>query len=309
MNSADTSDESAPAPPSIQIPAPDELTTVLEDGMYAKAVTPLGRMFLLSLTGGAFIALGFVFMITSQQGMEAWPVGAAMVLGGIVFSVGLALVMVSGSDLFTGTTMTSVPWLSKRISTGLMLKHWGISLVGNFLGSAAVAALLFLGGTHASNDSAWGLVVLDTTVTKLDHEWHQAFFLGILANFAVCLAVWVAMAGQTATDKILGVIGPIALFVAAGFEHSVANMFLLPMALIVKYGAGEGFWAGEALTSAGVDIDSYASITVGSALWDNMIPVILGNIVGGAVLVGAYFWATYRRADVKAQQAGEQSRD
>ena len=132
---------------------------------------------------------------------------------------------------------------------------------------------------------------------------------GVLANFAVCLAVWVAMAGQTATDKILGVIGPIALFVAAGFEHSVANMFMLPMGLIIRYGAGDGFWAGEALTSAGVDIDSYGSITVGSALWDNMIPVILGNIVGGAVLVGAYFWAVYRRADVKAEQAGEQSRN
>lgn len=309
MNSADPSDESPPAPPSTQIPAPDELTTVLEDGMYAKAVTPLGRMFLLSLTGGAFIALGFVFMVTSQQGMDAWPIGVSQALGGVVFSVGLALVMVSGSDLFTGTTMTSVPWLSKRISTGLMLKHWGISLVGNFLGSAAVAALLFLAGTHSSNESAWGMVVLDSTVTKLSHEWHQAFFLGVLANFAVCLAVWVAMAGKTATDKILGVIGPIALFVAAGFEHSVANMFMLPMGLIVKYGAGEGFWAGEALTSAGVDIDSYASITVGSALWDNLIPVILGNIVGGAVLVGAYFWAVYRREDVKAERVAEQSRN
>lgn len=297
--------ETANAPPDPLIPDPKDLTKVLEDGMYAKATTPLVRMFLLSLTGGAYIALGFVFMVSSQQGMDAWPVGASMVLGGVVFSVGLALVMVSGSDLFTGTTMTSVPWLSKRISTAQMLTHWGVSLGGNLIGSVAVAVLVFLGGTHASNDSAWGLVVLETTQTKLGHDWHQAFFLGILANFAVCLAVWVAMAGKTATDKILGVIGAIALFVASGFEHSVANMFMLPMGLIVKYGAGGGFWDGQALVDAGVDSNSFAAITAGTALWDNMIPVILGNIIGGAVFVGAYFWATYRREDIKAEEADE----
>lgn len=304
MNSPPPPEQPEPAspPPDPLIPDPKDLTKVLEDGMYAKATTPLARMFLLSLTGGAYIALGFVFMVSSQQGMDAWPVGAAMVLGGVVFSVGLALVMISGSDLFTGTTMTSVPWLSKRITTARMLTHWGISLIGNLLGSVLVAVLVFLGGTHASNESAWGLVVLDTTSTKLGHDWHQAFFLGILANFAVCLAVWVAMAGKTATDKILGVIGAIALFVAAGFEHSVANMFMLPMGLIVKHGAGDGFWDGQALADAGVDIDSFAAITVGAALWDNMIPVILGNIVGGAIFVGAYFWAAYRREDVKAEE-------
>lgn len=308
MNAPPPSEQPQAAPPDPLIPAPKALTKILEDGMYAKATTPWARMFLLSLTGGAYIALGFVFMVTSQQGMGDWPIGITKVLGGVVFSVGLGLVVISGSDLFTGTTMTSVPWLSKRISTALMLKHWGVSLVGNFIGALAVVMLVFLGGTHAQNDSAWGLVVLNTTLTKVGHDWHQAFFLGILANFAVCLAVWVAMAGKTATDKILGVIGPIALFVASSFEHSVANMFMLPMGLIIKYGAGEGFWAGEALTEAGVDIDTFASITVGSTLWDNMIPVILGNIVGGGVLVGVYFWAAYRREDVKAEQAQSSDR-
>src|SRR5690625_7603329 len=119
---------------------------------------------------------------------------------------------------------------------------------------------------------------------------------------AVWRAVWVATAGKTATAKILGVAGPIALFVASGFEHSVANMFILPMGLIIKYGAGDAFWAGEAITAAGVDVDSFAAITVGAVLWDNLVPVILGNIVGGAVFVGAYFWAAYRRDDIKAQE-------
>jgi|SRR5690625_1253368 len=302
MSTPHPSPPAAPVPDPV-IPAPRALAEILEAGMLAKATTPVGRMFLLSLTGGAYVALGFVFMVTSQQGMSEWPVGITKVLGGLVFSVGLGLVVISGSDLFTGTTMTSVPWLSKRISTAQLLRHWSISFLGNLTGAAAVVVMVFLGGTHGSNESAWGLVVLNITQAKVTLDWHQAFFLGILANFAVCLAVWVATAGRTVTDKVLGVAGPLALFVASGFEHSVANMFMLPMGLIIKYGAGQGFWSGQALADAGVDIDSFAAITPGAALWDNMVPVTLGNIVGGAVLVGAYFWAAYRRDDVKAEKA------
>lgn len=286
----------APAPaPSTAATAPKPLTKALEDAMFAKATAPLGKMFLASLSGGAFIALGFVFMVTSQQGMGEWPVGIAKLIGGVVFSVGLGLVVISGSDLFTGTTMTSMPRLSRRITTGQMLRHWGISAGGNLIGSVTVALLVLLAGTHATNGSAWGMVVLDTTQAKVSHDWHQAFFLGVLANFAVCLAVWAATAGKTVADKILAVAGPIALFVATGFEHSVANMFMLPMGLLVKYGAGAGFWEGEALTEAGKSLGDYSSITVGAVIWDNLIPVLLGNIVGGAVLVGAYFWSIHRR--------------
>ena len=287
----------APAVPSTVATAPKPLTRALEDAMLAKATAPLGRMFLATLGGGAFIALGFVFMVTSQQGMGEWPVGIAKLIGGVVFSVGLGLVVISDSDLFTGTTLTAMPRLSGRLSTGGMLRHWGISAGGNLIGAVAVAVLILLAGTHATNGSAWGMVVLDTTQAKLSHDWHQAFFLGVLANFAVCLAVWAATAGKTVTDKILACVGPIALFVASGFEHSVANMFMLPMGLLVKYGAGSGFWQGEALAEAGKSAADYSSITVGAVLWDNLIPVLLGNIVGGAVLVGAYFWSIHRRGD------------
>lgn len=283
--------------PSTAATAPKPLTKALEDAMYAKATAPLGKMFLASLSGGAFIALGFVFMVTSQQGMGEWPVGISKLLGGVVFSVGLGLVLISGSDLFTGTTMTVMPRLSHRITTGRMLRHWGVSAGGNLIGSLTVALLVFFAGTHATNGSAWGMVVLDTTLGKVSHDWHQAFFLGVLANFAVCLAVWAATAGKTVADKVLAVAGPIAMFVASGFEHSVANMFMLPMGLLVKYGAGAGFWEGEALQEAGKSLEDYSAITVGSAVWDNLIPVLLGNIVGGAVLVGAYFWSIHRRGD------------
>ncbi|WP_341856962.1 formate/nitrite transporter family protein [Brachybacterium sp. GPGPB12] len=157
------------------------------------------------------------------------------------------------------------------------MRHWGVSAGGNLIGSVTVAPLILLAGTHATNGSAWGMVVLDTTQAKVSHDWHQAFFLGVLANFAVCLAVWAATAGKTVADKILAVAGPVALFVATGFEHSVANMFMLPMGLLVKYGAGAGFWEGEALTEAGKSLGDYSSITVGAVIWDNLIPVVAGQ--------------------------------
>lgn len=291
----------APAPPNPTIPAPAGLAEALDNAMYAKATMNVGKMFLLSLTGGAFIALGFIYMVTSQQGMAGvWPTGAAKVLGGVTFSVGLGLVLISGSDLFTGTTMTVVPFLNKRIGAGALLKHWGISITGNFIGSVLVAVLVFLAGTHASNKSAWGKIVLDVSLAKVSYDWHQAFFLAILANFAVCLAVWVALGGKTVWDKIIACVGPISLFVAAGFEHSVANMFMLPMGLLVKYFAGEKFWGGEALVEAGFDQAHYEALTPLSVLWNNLIPVILGNIVGGAIFVGIYFWACYLRGQKKA---------
>ncbi|WP_246957083.1 formate/nitrite family transporter [Brachybacterium sp. Marseille-Q7125] len=303
MNASSTPPTAAPAPPNTQIPTPKALAKALEDGMYAKATAPLLQMFLQTLTGGAFIAFGFIFMVTSQQGISDWPTGVGKVLGGVVFSVGLGLVVISGSDLFTGTTMTVVPRLSGRIGTGKMLTHWIVSIVGNFIGSVVMAVLIILGGTHASNKSAWGMTVLNITQAKLGYDWHQAFFLGLLANFAVCLAVWVSIAGKTVADKILAVAGPIALFVASGFEHSVANMFMLPLGWMIKTFAGDKFWSGEALADAGKSAADYADITALSVLWDNLIPVLLGNIVGGAVFVGVYFWAIYRRGDADIAKA------
>lgn len=282
--------------PKLVIPAPAALAQATEDAMLAKATKPWFEMFLLSLSGGAFIALGFIFFVTSQQGLGApFPVGPAKVLGGVAFSVGLMLVVVCGSDLFTGTTMTLMPLLSKRLRVSRWLGHWGVSLLGNLVGAVLVAVLVQLAATPSSNKSAWGLVVLNTATAKVGYTWMHAFFLAILANLAVCLAVWMANSGRSTTDKILACVGPIALFVATGFEHSVANMFMLPMGLLVKYASPDSFWKGEALAKAGKSLADYDALTVGSVIWDNLIPVILGNIVGGGIFVGAYFWACYIR--------------
>lgn len=282
--------------PKLVIPTPAAMAAATEDAMLAKATKPWFEMFLLSLTGGAFIALGFIFFVTSQQGLGApFPVGPAKVLGGVVFSVGLMLVVVSGSDLFTGTTMTVMPLLSKRLGAGRWIGHWAVSLVGNFIGSVVVALLVLWAGTPSTNKSAWGLVVLNATLGKVTLTWGHAFFLAILANFAVCLAVWMANSGRSTADKVLAIVGPIALFVATGFEHSVANMFMLPMGWLVKNFAPDTFWQGEAITKAGVTPETFAAITPGAIVFDNLIPVILGNIVGGAIFVGVYFWACYIR--------------
>lgn len=286
------------------IPTPAAMAAATEDAMLAKANKPWSEMFLLSLTGGAYIALGFIFFVTSQQGLGApFPVGLAKVIGGVVFSVGLVLVVISGSDLFTGTTMTVMPLLSKRLGAGRWLGHWGVSLVGNFIGAVAVALLVLWAGTPSTNQSAWGLVVLNSTLGKVSLTWGHAFFLAVLANFAVCLAVWMANSGRSTADKVLAIVGPIALFVATGFEHSVANMFMLPMGWLVKNFAPDAFWQGDAITQAGVTQETFAPITAGAIVFDNLIPVILGNILGGAVFVGVYFWAAYIRPARKAAAA------
>ncbi|MDO5662217.1 MAG: formate/nitrite transporter family protein [Brachybacterium sp.] len=275
-------------------PSPPDIAKSVEDGMQAKAETSWSTMFVRSLSGGAFIALGFMFFVTSQQGVGDGANGPTLVLGGVVFSLGLMLVMITGADLFTGSTMSSMSLLSGRLRLVPFFAHWGISLVGNLIGSFAVATLVLLAGTASSNDGAWGLAALEIAVGKVELGWFEAFVLGILANFVVCLAVVMANAGQTITDKILACIGPVALFVSTGLEHSVANMFILPMGLLIKHAGGD-FWQSEAVAEAGITPGDVEALTVGAAAWGNLVPVVLGNIIGGAVLVGAYFWVAQRK--------------
>lgn len=297
----------APAPPAIPdplIPQPPALAAAVEGAFLAKALKPRGEMFLLSMAAGAMIGLGFILFITSQQGLAGgdFPVGLGKVIGGFVFSVGLWLVVITGADLFTGTTLTVMPLLSRRLGVAPFLTHWCISLLGNLIGAVALAVLVLIAGTHASNGGAWGLVVLNSSLAKVSYPWFQAFMLAILANMCVCLGLWAATSGKTTFDKLVGVAGPLTLFVATGFEHSVANMFMLPMGLLVKYGAGDAFWQGKAVEAAGKTVEDYAALTVGSVVWDNFIPVILGNIVGGALVIGAFFWLSYRRSALAAER-------
>lgn len=277
------------------IAPPNMIAKIMAAGLASKAMKKPADIFWMSLTGGAFIGLGFIFYVTTMVGGHEYPwYGIVKVIAGLTFSVGLILVVITGADLFTSTTMTVVPLAEKTISFPRWASHWGIVYVGNFVGALGTAALVFFSGAYKGSHGAWGIVVLDAVQAKVSHAWFEALLLGILANWAVCLAVWAANAGVSLADKVLAIVGPIALFVSAGFEHSIANMFLIPLGLMIKNFAPDAFWTATDAVPAW-----YSDITVGSFLWDNLIPVTIGNIVGGAVLVGLY----YRRAFLKKPAA------
>ena len=213
-----------------------------------------------------------MFFITSQVGSADLPWGVAKVLGGVVFATGLALVVLTGAELFTSSTLTLTARASGRITWGQLLTNWVIVYIANFLGALTMVTLIYLGGTWHMANGGWGAVVLETSLRKVHHSFLQAFMLGILCNLMVCLAVWAAYSGRTTTDKILAVTIPIALFVATGFEHSVANMFMVPLALLIKDTAGADFWSGAGLAEA-----DFADLTWASFFLDNLLPVTLGT--------------------------------
>ncbi|WP_197686259.1 formate transporter FocA [Actinoplanes derwentensis] len=271
--------------------SPAQVAQTAEDAAYGKATSKPLKSFMLGLTGGAFIALGFVFYTTSQVGAEnlAWW-GGAKVVGGIAFATGLVLVVLTGAELFTSSTLTLTARASGRITWAQLFRNWGVVYVANFAGALTILALVYLGGVWRNANGAWGGVVLHSALAKVQHTYVEAFTLGILCNLMVCLAVWAAYSGRTATDKILAVTMPVALFVSTGFEHSVANMFMIPLGLLIKDNAGAGFWSGAGLVKA-----DFADLTWAHFVLHNLVPVTLGNIVGGGIMIGIFYWTIFRR--------------
>lgn len=292
----------AVSPDSHDLLSPAQMAKVAEDIAYSRVTGRALKSFLLGLTAGAYIAVGFVFFITTQVGAAEMPWGMAKLVGGVAFSTGLVLVVLTGAELFTGSTLTLTARASGRITWAQMLRNWGIVYVANFLGALTIVGLIYAAGTWRAADGEWGAVVLTTSLAKVDHSFVEAFALGVLCNLMVCLAVWAAYSGRTTTDKILAIILPIALFVATGFEHSVANMFMIPLGLLLKHTAGDAFW-----TSTGLAPTDFADLTWGAFLVDNLVPVTLGNIVGGGLMVGIMYWTIFRYLDrpkpEKAQDA------
>lgn len=284
---------------STTILTPDQMARAAEDAAYAKATGGPLKSFLLGLTAGGYIALGFVFFTTSQVGAAELPYGVAKVLGGMVFSTGLALVVLTGAELFTSSTLTLTARASGRITWGQLLSNWVVVYVANFLGALTIVALVYLGRTWENADGGWGAVVLSTALHKVHHTFFEAFVLGVLCNLMVCLAVWAAYSGRTTTDKILAVTMPIALFVASGFEHSVANMFMIPLAILIKDNAGADFWAASGLEEA-----AYSDLTWSAFYVDNLLPVTLGNIVGGGVMIGVLYWTIFHFLPARKAAAG-----
>jgi len=246
--------------------------------------------FLLAVLAGAFIGLGAVFATTVVAGTGELAWGVVRLLAGTVFSLGLVLVIVGGAELFTGNNLIVMAWAAGKVDTGRLLRNWTIVYAGNFVGSVGTAALVFVGGHHTFGGGTVGATALSIAEAKMGLGFVQAIALGVLCNALVCLAVWLTFSARTVAGKIAAIVPPIAAFVAAGFEHSVANMYFVPQALLIRAGATDDFW--QAIGSTAGD---HSSLTAGGFLLWNLLPVTLGNIVGGAVLVGLVYWTIHLR--------------
>jgi len=266
-----------------------------------KAHMDFQAMFALSVLAGAFIALAAVFSTTVVAGASGGlTYGVTRLLAGTVFSLGLILVLLGGAELFTGNTLIVMAWASHRVSTGLLLRNWLIVYVGNFAGAFGTALLVYLSGQHLFGNGAVGAAALTTANAKCGLGFVQAVALGTLCNALVCLAVWLTLGARTTADKVLAMVPPVAAFAAAGFEHSIANMYFVPTGLLIRSDAPEAFWTAIGKTAA-----DFADLTWGRFLVHNLIPVTLGNIIGGALLVGIVYWFVYLRSRQTAVDARE----
>lgn len=270
---------------------PPEMAAKAEEIGVRKAQLSATSMLVLAVLAGAFIALGAIFATTVTAGAAgALPPGVIRLLAGLVFSLGLILVVVGGAELFTGNNLIIMAWASRKLSHQLLLRNWTLVYIGNFAGAIGTVVLVYLGAQYTFDGGAIGATALATAQHKVRLGFVEAVALGIMCNALVCLAVWLAFSARSTTDRILAVVPPISAFVAAGFEHSIANMYFVPMGLFIKAGATDAFWTAIDATPA-----DFADLTWPAFLLGNLLPVTIGNIIGGTVLVGAVYWFVYLR--------------
>lgn len=250
---------------------------VCEIGL-AKVTMPVSTMIALAILAGAFISLGALFYtvtVTTGKGGAAIPFGLLRLAGGVTFSLGLILVVVGGAELFTGNNLIAMAWATGCVTTRQVIRNWGWVYLGNLVGAVGTAVLVWLAGVQTLSDGAVGETMVQIARAKVSLDPVSALARAVLCNVLVCLAVWLCMGARGVADKILAIIFPISAFVACGFEHSVANMYFLPIGMI--------------LTSA-----SAAPIPL-SGVISNIALVTVGNILGGTVLVALVYWSVYLR--------------
>lgn len=250
--------------------SPAEVAERVERIGVAKAKLPFLQTFVLGLLAGAFIAFGAMFftLVMTESGLGLGP---ARLLGGMAFSLGLILVVIGGAELFTGNNLIVMAWADKQVTTSGLLKNWGIVYVANFIGAMGCVVLVYFSGILSLGGDAMAATAANIATGKVQLTWVEAFTRGILCNTLVCLAVWLCFAAHTVSGKILSILFPISAFVALGFEHSVANMYLIPIGAL-----------------AGADISILDFL-------NNLVPVTLGNIVGGSIFVALTYWVIYLR--------------
>lgn len=264
--------------------SPREVSEKIQSLGVAKARLGFLQTVMLAILAGAFIGLGALFF-TLVASDATLGFAAARVLGGFVFSLGLILVTVGGAELFTGNNLMAMAWAERRIRSGELLRNWVIVFAGNAVGAIGLAVLVYLARHGAMNGGAVGAAYVKIAAAKTALPFGEAFFKGVLCNLLVCLAVWLAMAGHSVVDKVVAIVFPIAAFVAAGFEHSVANMYFIPL----------GIFLADATAPAGLGWPGFIA---------NLIPVTLGNIVGGSVMVALVYYLIYRRPALREGRSG-----
>jgi len=264
----------------LQAYSPAEIEEAVEKVGVKKANLPFLASFMLAIVAGGGVGFGALYY-TIVASDPTLGFATIRVVGGLVFTLGLVLVLVGGAELFTGNNLIVMAWASGKVSTRTMLRNWTIVYLGNFVGALGLIVLVFYSHHLDMNDGRIGMSVLSTAAGKIRPDMLTLFCKGILCNVLVCAAVWLAYAGRSVTDKILAVMLPVSAFIAAGFEHCVANMYFLPLAwLLVQTGHAPSNFDASLITLPGI--------------LHNLVPVTLGNIVGGAGFVGAAYWAIYR---------------
>ena len=285
---------------------PQEMATRVEYLGARKAEMPFLKMFMLAVLAGAFISLGAIFattvgagsmVVTASSGEAAFttglPYGFNRLLVGLVFCLGLILVVVGGAELFTGNNLIVMAWANGKVRGRDLLRNWVIVYIGNFVGSIGTVLLMFFSKQYTFGANSVGITALKIGVSKVEFSFLQAVALGILCNALVCLAVWLTFSARSTVDKIAAIIFPITAFVAAGFEHSIANMYFIPYAIFIKN------YDPAYISVVGDKVANLDKLSWQTFVFNNLIPVTIGNIIGGAVLVAAIYWAIFLRPNAE----------
>ena len=274
----------------------EKIAELSEDITLHKATKSKYQSFLLAILAGASIAFAFSFYVTA---VAALGPNVGKFVGGFCFALGLILVVLLGGELFTSSTLTIVAKVTKQITWRQLFKNWMIVYFGNLVGALFIVLLIMLARSYMNFGTDWGKVVLDTAAHKIHHVYEsdgdlkyargfiEALSLGILCNVMVCVAVWLSWGGKTMSDKILIIILPVAMFVASGYEHSIANMFMIPLGISIH-----NFAIPEMAVAFA---PHYNDLTIFNFIFSNLIPVTIGNVIGGGLIIGWYNWfVSYR---------------
>jgi len=267
--------------------SPEQIAEQTVENSYKKVNTKVSKLLVLGILAGAFIAF-------ASEGSNAaiynipWA-GVGKALAGALFSTGLMLVIVAGSELFTGNTLMIAALAQRRIGWGGMLKNWATVYTGNFIGAVMIAWFIFMSGQLDFSSGLLGGFTIKMATYKISMGFSEAFFMGIMCNWLVSLAVWMAYGAKDMTGRILAIFFPIWLFITSGFEHCVANMYYIPAGIMAKSNPN---WVQQAI-SLGASAEKIYYLNWSSFLTQNLIPVTLGNIIGGAVFTGMAYWFVY----------------